>query len=119
LNHLLIFTGGPALKLSAPDAAKIHVGFAIGIGKYCRVNTVTACNRLRLGFERTNRAGRSCYADMENIFFILYREVQVIGTVFISNIRSPKLPARPGNIFDIKPTPLSVTLPPMLSIDRI
>src|SRR5690606_38513694 len=85
-----------------PDATKVHVVGAIIIFKYSRIHAVAVFNRLLFRNKRAFRIFTGCYANAENIFFVFYREVEVVGIVGKSGIGCPHLPASPGYILDVK-----------------
>src|SRR5215471_4311877 len=85
----VVLTGTPALELSSPDTAKVHISFSVIICEYSRINTVASRNWFGLRLKRPGCRIAYGYADPENIGFIFYREIEIIFTIFKSCIRRP------------------------------
>src|SRR6476620_9925933 len=91
----------PTLQLSSPYAAEIHIVFSIVILENARINAVAILYRCLICSERTFWFITHRYANLKNILFIFYREIQVIFAICIRSIRCPHLSAGPRNIFYI------------------
>lgn len=88
----------PFLELAAPQAAEVHVRFAVVVDQHGRVDAEAAGNVVRLGLERARRLVAHRDADPEIPLKVARGEVEVVFAVLERRVRRPHLLARPRHV---------------------